>query len=472
MAEATPVADSGESEDPMSELGPKVDLVVRGGIVLPMDDRTAFQADVAVQDGKIIDLGASRLNYDGVEEIDASGCVVLPGLVNAHMHECMERGWFEDLAFDVWLNDHAQPKDRAYTAGDQRAAALLNQAEMIASGVTTFVDMFRFPGEAASVVQESGLRAVIAPQLIDTASGVGETLEASLAFVEEWHGACDGRLAAWFGPHAPYSCSEATLAAVGEAARARGVGIATHLAESPWEDQTIRERTGLSPTAYVDRILGLGSDVLVAHAVHVDPTDVELLAERDVSVAHCPTSNMKLGNGIAPVTALLAAGIRVGLGTDSIMTNNNLDLFEEMRQAALVAKLREADPAALPAWTVLEMATVGGARALGLDDVIGTLEVGKRADLILVDLDRPHLWPLHRSEHSFGNLVEQLVYAARAGDVTGTVVDGKVLMDHGQIRTLDLSEVRSIVERQAGDLLRRAGAESTVMGRLDRREQS
>jgi 5-methylthioadenosine/S-adenosylhomocysteine deaminase len=360
----------------MSETG-HVDLLIRGGIVLPMDDRTAFEGDVAVAGGHIVALGPG-LDVSATETIDAAGCVVLPGLVNAHTHECMERGWFEDLPFDVWLNDHAQPKDQAYTPADQRAASLLHQAESIASGVTTFVDMFRFPGEAAAVAVDSGLRAIIAPQLIDSTPGVGETLDANLACFDEWHGAGDGRVSVWFGPHAPYSCSEATLAAVAEAARARGTGIATHLAESRWEDSSIRERTGLSPTSYLDRVLGLADDVIVAHAVHVDTADIELLAARDVAVAHCPTSNMKLGNGMAPVPELLAAGIRVGLGTDSVMTNNNLDLFEEMRQAALVAKLRREDPAVLPAWAVLEMATIEGARALGMADSIGSLEIARR----------------------------------------------------------------------------------------------
>ncbi len=200
--------------------------------------------------------------------------------------------------------------------------------------------------------------------------------------------------------------------------------------------------------------------------MHVDTTDIELLAAHDVAVAHCPNSNMKLGNGMAPIPELLTAGIRVGLGTDSIMTNNNLDLFEEMRQAALLAKLRREDPAVLPAWTTLEMATIHGARALGLEDSIGSLEVGKRADLILVNLNQPHLWPFHQSTSGFGNLVENLVYSARASDVVGTVVDGQVLMSDSILRTLDLAEVRRIVEEQGADLLRRAGAESLVLARL------
>jgi 5-methylthioadenosine/S-adenosylhomocysteine deaminase len=446
-----------------------VDLLIRGGIVLPMDEQTAFEGDIAIADGKIIALG-TRLDVTATEEIDATGKAVLPGLVNAHMHECMERGWFEDLPFDIWLNEHAQPKDRAYTPADQRAAALLCQAEMIASGNTTFVDMFRFPGEAATVAVESGLRAIIAPQLIDSSPGVGETLDANVAAYDEWHGTGGGRISVWFGPHAPYSCSDELLAAVGSAARARGTGIATHLAESRWEDQFIREQHGLSPTAYLDRVLGLDSDVLVAHSIYVDEADIALLAERDVAVAHCPISNMKLGNGIAPVPELLEAGVRVGIGTDSVMTNNNLDLFEEMRQAALVAKLRREDPAVLPAWSVLEMATIGGARALGLGDSIGTLEVGKRADLILVNLDQPHLWPLHRSAESFGNLVEQLVFSARASDVVATVVDGRILMIDAAFRTLDLKEVGEIVNLQADDLLGRAGAAAVVFDRLGRRE--
>jgi 5-methylthioadenosine/S-adenosylhomocysteine deaminase len=377
---------------------------------------------------------------------------VLPGLVNAHMHECMERSVFEDLPFTTWLQDHALPKDRAYRAHHQRAASLLNQLEMIRNGTTTFIDIFRFPAEAAAVAEQSGLRAVISPQVIDTPEGAGETFDTNLAFIEAWQDRLPDRIQTWFGPHALYSCAAATFERMADVARRRNVGIHTHLAESTDEVRQIRDRTGLTPPALLARLIGDLPRVVVAHCVHVTDADIGLIADAGWGVAHCPTSNMKLGNGAAPVPAMLAAGVTVGLGTDSMMTNNNLDLFEEMRQAALVQKLVQADATAMPCEEVFAEATVGAARVLGLDDRIGTLEVGKRADVIVVDLDRPHLWPLVD-----GNLLAQLVYSASGADVRTTIVDGRVLMEDRVVTTIDHAEVRELVDREIADLLRSAG---------------
>jgi 5-methylthioadenosine/S-adenosylhomocysteine deaminase len=425
-----------------------VDLLVRGGTAVLHGG--AVEADIAATDGRITAIGRP-LDVAPLRTVDAAHCAVLPGFVNAHMHECLERGVFEDLPFARWLDEFALPKDRAYEPRHQRAAALLNQLEMIRNGTTSFIDIFRFPGEAAAVALQSGLRGVFSPQVIDDPAGAGESLESNLAFIEEWRNVCPDRLHTWFGPHAVYSCREETFERMAAHARAYGIGIHTHLAETRDEVRSVAERTGLTPAALLDRLVGPGVPLLVAHGIHLNDDDIALAATRGWSVAHCPTSNMKLGNGTAPVPRLLDAGVTVGLGTDSIMTNNNLDMFEEMRMAALVQKLVLEDATAMPCDVVLGMATRGSARALGLTDV-GELAVGKWADLVVVDLERPHLLPLLP-----GTLTAQLVYSASGADVKTTVVAGRVLMEDRTVTTIDEGEVRDLVGAEATHLLTKAG---------------
>jgi 5-methylthioadenosine/S-adenosylhomocysteine deaminase len=447
----------------------RVDLVLRGATVLTLDDEnTCFDGDIAVKDGVIVALG-DHLTVTAATEVNLHGQMAMPGFVNAHTHECMERGWFEDLGFFEWLNDYAQPKDRAYSSEHQHAAAMLTQLELIKSGFTSFIDMFRFPGVAARVAAESGLRATFAPQLVESPVGVGESLETSVAFLEAVERAPSPLIRAWLGPHALYSVSPDTIRATAELARSHGVGLHTHLAESRDEATRIMAEQGMTPTAYLHELIGLGPDVLLAHAVELTTADIALIAETGAAVAHCPTSNLKLGNRIAPVLELLDAQVRVGLGTDSMMSNNVLDPFAEMRMAALVAKFRSGDPSALPAPMAVRLATRGSAEALGLAGQVGQLRVGMRADIIAVDLNAPHLWPLLDSPGFAGNLIEQLVYAARASDVTLTIVDGRILMQDRQVRTLDEGQVRTEVHEMARDLARRAGVEGAVAGRLPKR---
>jgi 5-methylthioadenosine/S-adenosylhomocysteine deaminase len=442
------------SDHPRHGADETADLVVRGGlVVVPAESGGIIDGDVVVRDGRIAAVGG-RHDGPAARVVDAGWGLVLPGLVNSHMHECLERGIFEDLPFTRWLKDFALPKDRAYEPRHQRAAALLNQLEMIRGGTTTFIDIFRHPDQAAEVALSSGLRAVISPQVIDSPTGPGETLDANLAFVERWHGRSD-RVQPWFGPHALYSCDATTFETMSDEAARRGIGLHTHLAESRDETAEIVARTGLRPAAYLARLLGSGHPVLVAHGVHLDDGDVELVAERGWAVAHCPTSNMKLGNGTAPIPALIAAGATVGLGTDSIMTNNDLDMFEEMRLAALVQKLRYEDATMMPCRQVLGLATAGSAAALGMADRIGTIEVGKEADLIVVGLDSCHLWPLLSAQ--LNNVIEQIVYAGHAGDVRSTIVGGRVLMEERVVATIDVAEVRDLVGREIDDLLTKAG---------------
>ncbi len=450
--------------------GQTVDLLVQGGTVVPCDgSRRAFVGDVAVRDGCIVAVTAAADRVTAppalaVRVIDASDCAVIPGFVNAHTHEVLERGVFEDMDFFTWLEDFALPKDMAYEPRHQRAGSLLCQAEMIANGSTSFIDIFRFPAEAAAVAVDSGLRATISPQAIDTPAGAGETLESSEAFIDAWHGR-HPRVRSWFGPHSLYTVDAATYTAMRARADQLGVGIHTHLAETTGEVARVAELSGgLTPAAWLHRLIGLGPDVVAAHCIELTDDDLELVASTGVGVAHCPTSNMKLGNRAARIPELLAAGATVGLGTDSIMTNNNLDPFEEMRQAGLLARFTTGDPAVLPCAQLLELATVGGARALGLGDEVGSIEPGKRADLTVVGLDRPRAWPV-LSDGDGGNVIEQLVWSCSGADVRYTIVDGEVLLDDRRLTTLDLAEIADLVPREARHLLSKAGVLDHVLNK-------
>ncbi len=435
-----------------------IDLLIQNGIVLTMDGTSTCYdpGQVAVVGDRIVSAGKAEPVAEPCRKIiDASNCVVMPGLVDTHMHECLLRGFCEDLPLMRWLDEICFPKDRAYTPEHMHGAALLNQLEMIRGGITTFIDIFRFPAEAAKVVERSGLRAIFSPQIIESVPGAGETIEDNEAFIAEWHGRAAGRIQAWFGPHAPFTVSDEGFVRIARLAERYDVGIHTHLAETASEVEEIRATHGLSPVAYLDSLGVLGPRCLAAHCVWLDEKDIRTLADRDVAVAYNPSSNVKLASGVAPIPDLLAAGLRVGLGTDSNLSNNNLDIFEEMRLGATIQKLHRQDAAAMPCAQMLRMATMGGAQALGLDDEIGSLEPGKKADIVLVDLMAPHLWPIFRGPRT--NAVEQLVYSANAADVRTTIVDGQVLMEDRQVKTLDTHEVFSAAQEAATDLALRAG---------------
>jgi len=444
----------------MSALGP-VDLLIRNGLILTMDParRILHGADLAVRGTHIAAIGRA-LDCEPETTIDAGDSVVLPGLVDAHMHETLSRGINEDLPLDRWLAEICFPVDSAYTADIMRASALMSQMEMIRAGITTFLDIWRFPGAWAGVAELSGLRAIFAPQVITDPVGPGETVESAEAFVRAWAGRCD-RIIPAFGPHAPYSVSSEAFVRMEQLAETLDVPLHTHLAETQWEVQTIRERHGdSSPAAYLDRLGILTPRLSVAHGVHLSPADIELLRARDVSVVYNPSSNMKLASGTAPVPEMQQAGVRVGLGTDSNLSNNNLDMFEEMRAGAVQQKLVRGDAAAMFCYDMLAMATTGSAGALRLEHLVGSLEVGKKADIILVDLNQPHLWPLFEGQYE--NIVQHLVYSANAADVSHTIVDGRLLMENRRLLTIDMHEARDQIRQAANELLARAGLQQNA----------
>jgi 5-methylthioadenosine/S-adenosylhomocysteine deaminase len=433
----------------------QVDLLIRNGMVIPMDGgpKVCPATDVAIVADCIFAIGP-HLNVEAKQIIDARGHAVLPGLVDAHMHETLTRGICEDLPLDRWLSEICYPLDRSYTYEIMLASAMMNQAEMIMGGITTFIDIYRYPQACAEIALKSGLRAILAPQIISDPPLVGESVESAEAFVSSWKGRSSRVLPA-FGPHAPYSCTPNDLHRIADLAEKYDTPIHSHLGETSWEVGVIRERYGLTPTEYYERQGLLSPRLSVAHGVKLTPPEIKLLADRGVAIVYNPTSNMKMAAGIAPIVEFQQAKLTVALGTDSNLSNNNLDMWEEMRLGAILQKLSTNNAGALPCQTILQMATIEGARALGLADKVGSIEVGKKADIILVDLNHPHLWPIFEGKQN--NLVENLVYSANAGDISHTIVDGQVLMSDRILKTLDLSEVLKEVDGAAEKLLAISG---------------
>lgn len=432
------------------------DLVIRNGQVVTLDAKgTRYAAgDVAVLDGAIAAVGPS-LAGRGKTEIEARGNAVLPGLVDCHMHETLLRGFCEDLPLMRWLEEICYPIDKSFQPMHMHAAALMNQLEMIRGGITTFIDIYRYPSEAAAVCEQSGLRGIFSPQIIDDPPGAGETLESNLSFIREWKDRVPGRIMTWFGPHAPYSNRGETYQQIARYAKEFDVGIHTHLAETLEEVDQFRRTKGKTSVEFLADLGVLSERLVIAHGVHLTDGDIRLLAEYHVAVAHNPTSNMKLASGVARIPDLLAAGIRVGLGTDSNLSNNNLDMFEEMRLAATLQKLTRRDAESMPVDKILRLATCDAADCLGLGDRVGSLQAGKRADIIIINLHAPHMWPVLPEPCS--NLIEQIVYSASASDVLTTIVDGRILMRDRQVLTLDETGIEPIVQEAAWDLVRRAG---------------
>ena len=377
--------------------------------------------------------------FRGADTIDATGQLVLPGLINTHTHAPMVlyRGLADDLALMDWLNNYVFPAEaKTVSPAFVRAGTRLAALEMIESGTTTFADMYYFEEEVAKETKAAGLRAVLGQTVIQfpvaDAKTPADGLARADAFIKAFKG--DPLITPAVAPHAMYTLDGPTLKAARELSRQHSVPTLIHLAETRDEIRTAQERFALSPTAYLDSLGFLGPGVLAAHGVWVSEPEIALLRQRGVGVSHNPESNMKLASGTAPVTGYLRAGVALGLGTDGAASNNDLDMFEAMRMASFLAKLQSSDPRAVGAATALELATMGGARALGLDRLTGSLERGKRADLIVVDVSSARQTPLY-------DPISHVVYTTRGTDVRHTLVSGRVLMRDRKVLTLDVPAV-------------------------------
>jgi len=417
-----------------------LDLFVKGGTVVTMDAefRVIEDGAVAIEGDRIAAVGR-RVDLEpsshAAKTIDASGTLVLPGMINGHAHAAMSlfRGVAEDHSLDDWLQKYIFPAEaRNVTEDFVLWGTRLGVLEMLRGGITTYADMYYFEDVVARVTKEAGMRGVLGETIVDFPAPDNKTTAAALAytqkFIERWKG--DPLITPAVAPHSIYTLSTENLKKAAALARTNGVPILIHLAEAPFESELSRKKHGLSPVAYLEQIGLLGPDVIGAHCIWVDAPDIATLVRRGVGSIHNPSSNMKLASGVMPVVDLLAAGEPVGLATDSAASNNNQDLFQEMNIAAKLQKVTRMDPRALPARQVVEMATIGGARALHLDKEIGSLEVGKQADLVLIGTGATHSTPMY-------NVYSQLVYALNAHDVLTVVIAGKIVMEVRVMMTMD-----------------------------------
>jgi 5-methylthioadenosine/S-adenosylhomocysteine deaminase len=423
----------------------EIDLIVEGDYVVTMDPGRRIVTDgaIAIHDGVILAVASAReirSVYSAVETLPGEGRVVLPGLINGHSHAAMTllRGVADDLALMDWLNNYIFPAEVAFVDAEfVRIGTELACWEMLRGGTTTFVDMYYYPDTIAEVVERCGMRALISATVIGQrspdAEGAADSIEKGLGFIDRWQGR-NPRITPIFGPHANYTLDAAQLSATREAALERGVPISIHLSESPYEVQYSKDTYGTTSIEMLESIGFFEGPTIAAHVVWPTEAEIPILARHKVGVIHNPTSNMKIASGIAPVAAMLDAGVRVGLGTDGAASNNDLDLWEEMRLAALLQKVDRMDPEVLPALTALSMATDGGARAIGLGDRIGSLEPGKQADVIQVAFDDVHHVPLY-------DVISHLVYVTDEQDVQSVVVDGAILMRGGEFLTLDTAQI-------------------------------
>jgi len=438
-------------------------ILIKGGTLLTMDEKdSVVAADLFIQNGLIESIGETGAKADVT--IDARDCAVLPGFVQTHLHFCQTifRGAADDLPLLDWLKKRVWPMEAAHTPESIRASARLSIAELIKGGTTSALTMetVSHTDDVFKVVEETGFRATVGKCMMDKGDelppglqeNTGDSIRESLALLERWHGHANGRIRYCFAPRFAISCSRELLMQVSRLARERGIIIHTHASENRTECEVVERETGQRNVVYLDSLGISGPHVLLAHCVHLDEAELTILAGGKTHVAHCPSSNLKLGSGIARVNEMLERGVSVSLGADGAACNNRLDMFTEMRTAALLQKVL-LEPESLPAKRVLRMATIDGARALGLDSEVGSLGPGKRADVIVVGLTR-----LHNSPTAL-ELASTLVYSAVPDDVNTVIIDGKLVMRDRKLLTLDESEVIADANEQGKLLLQRAGIE-------------
>ncbi|HUK28193.1 MAG TPA: amidohydrolase [Candidatus Acidoferrales bacterium] len=410
-------------------------------------------ASILIRDGKIEQIG--RVGGSAEVEIDGHGKVALPGLINAHTHLSMVlfRGYADDMVLQDWLQKKIWPLEAKLNAEACYQGALLGSAEMIMSGTTTFMDMYFYMEDVAKAVKESGLRALLSYGMIDLydsakAKAERKKSEEFFNFLQKLN---TPRIRFAVAPHAPYTCSAETLIWAKEFAEKNDIPIHIHIAETRKEQADSQKQHGARVIEYLDKIGALSKKTVGAHCVWLTKSEVSLMAKAGASVTHCPVSNMKLASGgVAPLPEMFDAGIAVSLGTDGAASNNTLDMFETMKVCALLHKAHRWDPTVLNAQKTLDLATIDGARALGMEPEIGSIEVGKRADIILLNLNRPNMTPIYGPE----TVVSDIVYSAASGNVDTTIVDGNLLMQDRQLKTVDLGKTLNSAQELANKFSR------------------
>lgn len=426
-----------------------VDILIKNGTILTLDHQNSV-----VESGFLCVTGDTishveekgENDFSPGEILDAKGGIILPGLVNGHTHAAMSlfRGLADDLPLMEWLNHYIFPVESKMNAAFVFTGTLLACAEMIMSGTTTFCDMYLFEDQVARAAKEAGMRCLVGEVLYDFLSPnygpIEKGLEYTESLIQAWGN--DPLVSIAVEPHSLFTCSPSLLASSNAMALKYKLPLIIHVAETAKEVLEVKDRYGKTPVEHLHALGLLGSHLIADHCVHLAQGEIEKMAEYGVKVVHNPESNMKLASGIAPIPRLLAEGVTVGLGTDGCASNNNLDLFTEMDMAAKLHKIHTMDPTVMDAVTVLRMATIEGATALGLEQSVGSLEVGKKADIIIVDTNKPHLTPIY-------NPYSHLVYAARGNDVSHSVINGQLVMRDRELLTLDLDDLLMRARRKS-----------------------
>ncbi|WFA09932.1 amidohydrolase [Tissierella sp. Yu-01] len=428
-------------------------ILIKNVDILSMDGKKEIieGTNIYITDSKIEHIGELRTDIDVEKVVDGNNKLAMPGLINAHTHMGMSllRNYADDLPLFDWLSNKIWPIEANMNPEDIYWGSLLSMVEMIQSGTTTFCDMYIMMDEVGKGAEESGMRAMLT-------RGMGEDkndptfskLNEARDLYKEWHGKASGRIRTMVAPHAPYTCSNKFLLKTMELAQELNTGIHIHLSETKKEVEDSYNLHGKSPIEHMDDLGLFNHHTLAAHCVHVNDKDIEIMENKNVYPVNNPGSNLKLASGFAPVDKMLKKGIKVSLGTDGASSNNNLNMFEEINLAAIINKAVNLDAVSVPAIKSIEMATVNGAYALDWYDEIGSLEVGKKADIILIDLDKPHLYPRY-------NLISSIAYSTQGSDVDTVIIDGKVIMEKRIIKTVDVEKVMYMADKQAKSLINR-----------------
>ncbi|UMZ72631.1 amidohydrolase [Natranaerofaba carboxydovora] len=414
-------------------------------------DDNFYKGSIAIEDGKIFAIsppGNIPEYWTPDEVIDGKNKVVMPGFVNCHTHAAMTllRSYADDLPLMKWLEEKIWPLESKLDENDIYWGTILAISEMLLSGTTTFADMYDKMDGVALAVKETGIRASLSRGMIGLQDNAVDALKENEELFKNWNNTSDGRINIMYGPHAPYTCPPEFLEKVIESAKNVGASIHIHLAETLDELNQIQEQYEKRPVEHVNDLGLFEVPVLAAHCVHVNDEEMDILKANNVGVAHNPESNMKLGSGIAPIPKMLDKKLKLGIGTDGASSNNNLDMLEETRSAALLQKVQTLDPTVMPAYQTLYMATRGGAEVLGLADQIGSLEEGKCADLIMLDLNKPHLAPTH-------DVIANIVYSARADDITMVMVNGQKLVQDKELQLMDVKSILDEIDTKITNLL-------------------
>jgi len=428
------------------------DIVIKNGMILTIGPQNSIikSGCLSIKGDTISDIGSDdSKKLKAKKIIDARGGLILPGLINGHTHAAMSlfRGLADDLPLMEWLNNYIFPAESRMDGDFVYTGTLLACAEMIMSGTTTFCDMYLFEEEAARAAKLAGMRCLVGEVLYDFDSPNYGSIENGFMYTEslikKWQG--DPLVSIAVEPHALFTCSPDLLFAANDLALKHNVPLIIHLAETMTELDEIKDRYGKRPVEHLQSLGILGPHLIADHCVHLQPRDIKILAENGVKVIHNPESNMKLASGIAPIPDMLAGNLTVGLGTDGCASNNNLDLFTEMDMAAKLHKINTMDTTVMDALTVIRMATIEGARALGIGEITGSLEKGKKADVIIVDTKKPHLTPMY-------NPYSHLVYSARGNDVSHSIINGSLVMEDRKLLTMDLSGIMESAQQKSRDV--------------------